>query len=111
MWFSKLFKVYGFTVLDVAEVLDKPFTHVYNPEGTIRLISCGVDYTVNIQESIKGVWVTKHTVHVSHLYAALLEYRSTRGDTKVLDVYYVNLLWWIVGIIVISSSFYYIKYL
>lgn len=111
MWFSKLFKVYGFTVLDVAEVLDKPFTHVYNPEGTIRLISCGVDCTVKIQENIKGVWVTKHTVHASHLYAALLEYRSTRGDTKVLDVYYINLLWWFVGIIVISSSFYFIKYL
>ena len=111
MWFSKLFKVYGFTVFDVAEVLDEPFTHVYNTEGTIRLISCGVDYTVNIQENIKGVWVTKHTVHVSHLYAALLEYRSTRGDTKVLDVYYVNLLWWVVGIIVILSSFFFIKYL
>ena len=32
MWLSKLFKVYSFTVMDVAEVLDKPFTQVYNPE-------------------------------------------------------------------------------
>lgn len=111
MWLSKLFKVYSFTVMDVAEVLDKPFTQVYNPEGTVRLVSCGVDYTVCLQEKIKGVWVTKHTVHASHLYAALFKYRSTGDDTKALDVYYVNPLWWAVGIIVISSSFYFIKYL
>lgn len=111
MWLSKLFKVYSFTVMDVAEVLDKLFTQVYNPEGTIRLVSCGVDYTVCLQEKIKGVWVTKHTVHASHLYDALFKYRSTGDDTKVRDVYYVNLLWWIAGIIVISFSFYCIKYL
>lgn len=111
MWLSKLFKVYGFTVLDVAEVLDKPFSNVYNPEGTVRLISCGVDYTVCLQEKIKGVWVTKHTLHASHLYLALFKYRSTGDDSKVRDVYYVNLLWWIVGIIVLSFFFGCIKYL
>ena len=111
MWLSKLFKVYSFTVMDVAEVLDKPFTQVYNPEKTVRLVSCGVDYTVCLQEKIKGVWVMKHTVHASHLYAALFKYHSTGDDSKVRDAYYVNLLWWIVGIIVISSSFFCIKYL
>ena len=53
----------------------------------------------------------KHTVHASHLYDALFKYHSTGDDSKVRDVYYVNLLWWIAGIIVISSSFYCIKYL
>lgn len=111
MWLSKLFNVYGFTVVDVAEVLDQPFSRVYNQDKTVRLVSCGVDYTVCLQEKVKGVWVTKHTVHASDLYAALFKYRSTNEDVKVRDVYYVNLLWWIVGVIVISTFFLCIKYL
>lgn len=111
MWLSKLFNVYGFTVLDVDEVLDRPFSQVYNQDKTVRLVSCGVDYTVCLQEKIKGVWVTKHTVHASELYDALFKYRSTNEDVKVRDVYYLNLLWWIVGFIVISTFFLCIKYL
>lgn len=70
------------------------------------------DHDLSRTANVEVAWLLiKAKVRDWWRWVALFKYRSTNEDVEVRDAYYVNLLWWIVGVIVISTFFLCIKYL
>lgn len=70
------------------------------------------DHDLSRTANVEVAWLLiKAKVRDWWRWVALFKYRSTNEDVEVRDAYYVNLLWWIAGVIVISTFFLCIKYL